>query len=132
MFTQSIMRTLIRTLMSHRGSNRGNNRVSDRNTSRDAGPSEHSLPVPSYVVTDIIEEGCSGWQVEITNTSSVVYRIVSGFEQTVEKETDFLYLSVMARGCRCIGFRFKCLRPYVEHTKDRKNNSFRIRLFILR
>lgn len=83
---------------------------------KQATPQQTQEARPEYRVTEIAEGGHRGWQIEIRSTARVRYRVVSGYEQVVERESDYLYLCVVARGHRGIGFKFRCTRPRVTHT----------------
>lgn len=87
------------------------------NNNQETGPGTDEIPKPEYEVEEL--EGARGWCIRI-KARHVAYRIVSGYEQVAEPTSDYLYLSVLVKGCRSIGFRFKGASPWVEHTRDRK------------
>lgn len=86
---------------------------------------------PGYRVAEIMENGARGWQIEVFNTGRVFYRVVSGYEQVVEKESDYLYLCVISKGHKNVGFKFKCTTPRVTHSVDRKRKTSIIKLLVI-
>lgn len=90
---------------------------------------ENSKPIPKYEVINLIENGIKGWLISVYTKEKTFYRIVSSFEQVVEKEGSNLYLCIATKGCKNIGFRFNSDSYFLKHKFEKKLGIFKIFIF---
>lgn len=102
-------------------------------TNRGAGKADYgeSTETPSYTVKNIRRGRMAGWRIAVETDGRVVYRIVSGYEQKVEKSTDMLYLVIIVQNYKPIGLSFRATKPLVRHFRDKRSGMCLIDLFDL-